>query len=501
MQNYIILSSNYKRQISVFFCDIIDLEVSWCCSMVYKKNKLYTFVVCLIGLLSTLFVNLSPEIYLKGENIIYMDVFSDYVEEGYIGTFLFKDITSKVTIDSNLNTSKVGKYNINYIIDYNNYKVRVKRTVNVVDREKPTIKLIGSEVASVCPLKKYIEEGYEVSDNYDLLTTENVEIIEEDASIIYSVMDKSGNKGNAKRKIIYEDAINPTISLYGESSKYIYVGSSYNEIGYSATDNCDGDITSNVLVSGNVDTNTVGSYKLTYTVTDSSGNSGSVDRIINVIPRENKVSGVGKKIYLTFDDGPSRTITPGILQILREENVKATFFVINKDDSLNYLIKQAHDEGHTIALHSYTHDYGYIYSSVDNYFNDLNSISNKVESIIGKKSYITRFPGGSSNTVSRRYQVGIMTTLANMVISNGYSYFDWNVDSCDAGSARDQYSVYNNVTNNLVYKNNIVLMHDFENNYKTLNALRDIIRYGKDNGYVFEALTINTVPSRHGINN
>lgn len=466
-----------------------------------KKYVLIIGFICLISLLSIFFVILSPHISLSGDKEVDIDVFSDYKEVGYKATCLFKDVTSSVSVTSNLDTTKMGKYSIKYELKYGNYRVTKKRIVNVVDREKPIIKLLGSESATVCPSTEYIEEGYEVTDNYDTDLNDKVVFNNSKDEITYTVSDSSGNENSVKRKIVYDDKTIPAISLMGNRNISIYVGSSYSESGYTASDNCDGDITSKVVVSGSVNSNAVGEYKITYSVSDNSGNTVSVDRTVKVVQRRNVVNGQGKVIYLTFDDGPSSTITPSVLQILKEEGVKATFFVINKSDSLNYLIKQAHDDGHTIALHSSTHNYGYIYSSIDNYFADLNTISNKVESITGVKSNIIRFPGGSSNTVSRNYQIGIMSTLTQMVLDRGYSYFDWNVASGDAGGARTQYDVYNNVVNSLVYQNNVVLLHDFENNYKTLNALRDIIRYGKEHGYTFKAIDSSTPPSRHRVNN
>ena len=117
-----------------------------------------------------------------------------------------------------------------------------------------------------------------------------------------------------------------------------------------------------------------------------------------------------------------------------------------------------------------------------------------------------RFPGGSSNTVSRKYSQGIMTVLTNEVLNRGYRYYDWNVDASDAwqcakNSVSDKKScVYNNVVNNLSKnKANIVLMHDVK--YHTMNALRDIIHYGKENGYTFEALQMDTAMVRFKVNN
>ena len=191
-----------------------------------------------------------------------------------------------------------------------------------------------------------------------------------------------------------------------------------------------------------------------------------------------------------------------ILDILKDEGVKATFFVVNHSDSLNYLIKREYDEGHTVALHAYNHDYATIYTSLDNYFKDLEKIQAKVKRITGETSMIIRFPGGSSNTISRNYKKGIMTELTTEVVARGYHYFDWNVSSTDAGGVSSSEQVYNAVVTRLSPdRANVVLMHDFENNYYTLNALRDVIRYAKDNGYVFKRITMDTGMITHGVAN
>ena len=154
-------------------------------------------------------------------------------------------------------------------------------------------------------------------------------------------------------------------------------------------------------------------------------------------------------------------------------------------------------------MHTYSHDYSYVYSSVDNYFADLNRISNKVENIIGKKTNIIRFPGGSSNTVSRNYSIGIMTRLTGEVLNNGYRYFDWNVDADDAGGAyTDSNRIYLNVVNNLSHsKTNVVLMHDSYGHTATRDALRNVIQYGKRNGYRFASIDDTTPSVVHGVNN
>ena len=141
-----------------------------------------------------------------------------------------------------------------------------------------------------------------------------------------------------------------------------------------------------------------------------------------------------------------------------------------------------------------------VYKSVDNYFSDLKKVSDRVERLTGHTSKIVRFPGGSSNTISRRYCKGIMTTLSQELFSRGYRYYDWNVDSHDASDAKTKQAVYNNVTKNLSKNRaNIVLMHDIKT--QTRDALRDIIRYGKENGYTFERIDMDTYMIRQKIAN
>ena len=197
----------------------------------------------------------------------------------------------------------------------------------------------------------------------------------------------------------------------------------------------------------------------------------------------------GEKIcYLTFDDGPSKN-TPLILDILKNYNAKATFFVINTGD-IGY-IQRIHDEGHTVGLHTYSHNYAQLYSSTDAYFNDLQQISDKVESIIGIRPTVMRFPGGSSNKVSAKYCKGIMTQLVTLVQEKGSSYFDWNISSGDADSTTPSYTyIRNNVLNNARNKNSIcVLMHDASAKTTTVQALPEIIEGLTNMGYRFEALT------------
>jgi len=199
----------------------------------------------------------------------------------------------------------------------------------------------------------------------------------------------------------------------------------------------------------------------------------------------------GKKVcYLTFDDGPSEN-TLKILKILDKHNVKATFFVINTS-KISY-VKKIKAAGHTVGLHSYTHNYDKIYKNSTAYFNDLNAISNAVKKQIGIDSKIIRFPGGSSNTK------GLTKTMREQVIKKGYYYFDWNVDSLDASGNNVSYTkIRNSVLTSAANKNVIcVLMHDTSAKDTTVTALPYIIKGLKKQGYTFEALTEDSPGFRH----
>ncbi len=274
------------------------------------------------------------------------------------------------------------------------------------------------------------------------------------------------------------------IKLNGDTTITLYLNEDYIDPGYEVLDD-----SVDVKIEGNVDTDKLGIYYVSYTAIDKNKNKEIVKREVKVIKR--KIDGKEKYIYLTFDDGPSYSITHKLLDILKEEDVKATFFIINHNDDLNYLIKRQYDEGHAIGIHSYSHVYKVIYNSLEDYFKDFNLIQNKIYNITGYKSNIVRFPGGTSNTISRNYSKGIMTKLTKELENRNLYYFDWNISSGDATGRISKNRVYKNVINNLRYTHNVILMHDFENNYSTLNAIKDIIKYGKENGFTFKTLSSN----------
>lgn len=207
------------------------------------------------------------------------------------------------------------------------------------------------------------------------------------------------------------------------------------------------------------------------------------------------------KVYLTFDDGPSQN-TLEILRILKEHNAKATFFVVNS--KYNAYMKRIVKSGNAIALHTFTHSYKTIYQSEAAYFEDLQKISDVVKRETGVEAKVIRFPGGSSNTVSRRYRKGIMSRLTKQVEEKGYTYFDWNCSSGDAnGNGIPAAKLLRNIRAETKHMNGhiVVLMHDSQAKTTTVEALPDILTYFESRGFTFEVLTPETPVVHHGVNN
>ena len=213
---------------------------------------------------------------------------------------------------------------------------------------------------------------------------------------------------------------------------------------------------------------------------------------------EEKIAGSAGVIYLTFDDGPG-DYTATLLNTLKNKDIKATFFVTGYGDDV--IIKREYDEGHTVGLHTWSHKYDQVYNSVEAYFDDLNKIAARVKNITGEDAKLIRFPGGSSNTVSAKYDHGIhiMSILTDEVENRGYHYFDWNISSGDAGGANTADAVYANVVTHLKSGPNVVLQHDVKN--FSVEAVGRIIDYGLANNYIFLPLNYDSFAAHHGVNN
>ena len=449
----------------------------------------------------------SFDMELLGDNKIVLEYGQPYVEPGakarFYGTHLFQEgIDVDVVTEGNVDTSRLGTYEIRYVATHERWQAEVSRTVEIVDTVAPKIWLAESPGSYVIPGEPYEEFGFMARDNYDGDLTAEVLISVLNDRVVYRVEDSSGNKAEASRELVYYDPIPPEITLKGDSTITLAYGKAYVEPGYTAADNCEGDITDRVQISGSVNSTRPGTYTITYTVSDRYGNTDTQVRTVKVKarilpkPQQSEVTPAGKVIYLTFDDGPSAH-TERLLGILKKYNVKATFFVINTGYS--HLIGDIVAQGHSIAAHSYSHNYNKIYASEEAYFDDLNRILSVIKDKSGVSTKLIRFPGGSSNTVSR-FNPGIMSRLTNEVVDKGYRYFDWNVSSGDAGSADTAKKVFDNVINGIKGRNvSLVLQHDTKG--FSVDAVEDIIIWGLENGYTFLPLGSTSPTAAHGLNN
>lgn len=330
-------------------------------------------------------------------------------------TYFGIDISKYVKTTGNVNTSKVGEYNINY-----KWGIKSKTTtISVVDKTAPVIHLQGAKTVYAKDSRNLegAEKGVTVTDNYDkdikVSRRDTNKISDTEYEFVYTAIDSSGNMSIAKRKIVIATGV----------------------------------------------------------------------------------------ICLTFDDGPS-SVTPEVLDVLKENNIKATFFILDYSEQSKSMIQRIIDEGHTLAIHGMSHDYSKIYASAEATLENFTSLQKKIKKDFNYDVKYVRFPGGASNTISRNYCEGVMTEAVKKVQEESLEYYDWNVDVDDAGSARTPSEIYNNFVDGILPGvENIVLMHDGEGHMPTAKALQEIINYAKENGYVFTAISENTTPAKHSVNN
>ena len=211
-------------------------------------------------------------------------------------------------------------------------------------------------------------------------------------------------------------------------------------------------------------------------------NPDSVQQIKNIYGADNK------QVYLTFDDGPTQAITPQILDILKEEQVPATFFVLGSRVELNPdLVKRAFEEGHYIANHGYSHTYSQIYASSQSVIDEYNATEKAIQDALGISeyhSYLFRFPGGSSGGKYHNIKAEAKQILAN----NGIASTNWNCLNGDAeavGRTEQELltRLYQSQEDNISL---IILMHDAYDKQATVNTLREVIQHYKAEGYVFK---------------
>lgn len=194
-----------------------------------------------------------------------------------------------------------------------------------------------------------------------------------------------------------------------------------------------------------------------------------------------------KVIYLTFDDGPSYKVTDRVLDILKENEVQATFFLIgNQIEGREDVVKRIYDEGNSIGLHTYTHKFNRIYCNEDKFIQEMIDCRNEINKVVGISPNIIRFPGGSCKHLSKSY--------LKKLHDNNFKIYDWNLDSTDG--------LYPKLSSDKLYRraikgsedlpNAILLMHCTDMHKNTCKVLPKIIKYYKEQGYEFKTITEDT---------
>lgn len=194
-----------------------------------------------------------------------------------------------------------------------------------------------------------------------------------------------------------------------------------------------------------------------------------------------------KRVFLTFDDGPSKTVTPVILDVLKQENIKATFFLLGSRVDLNPdIVKREYDEGHFLASHGYSHVYSQLYSSPQSVLDEYNSCITSIRNAIGEPEYnphLFRFPGGYWGGKYAKVKEQTLPLLEQ----NGILHIDWNALTSDSAGAKTTEQFIAELEKTVPKHNSVVvLMHDAGNKTATAEALPTIIQYFRDRGFEFE---------------
>ncbi|MBZ9691351.1 polysaccharide deacetylase family protein [Clostridium sp. M14] len=209
--------------------------------------------------------------------------------------------------------------------------------------------------------------------------------------------------------------------------------------------------------------------------------------ITNVNANEETSNYKKKVIYLTFDDGPSDKVTEKVLDVLKEKDVKATFFIIgNQIEGKEDIVKRINDEGHSIGLHTYSHKYKCMYCNEDDFIKEMIECRDEINKVIGIAPNIIRFPGGSYKHLSKSY--------LKRLHDNYFKVYDWNLDNEDGLNPKlPPYKLYKKAINDSENLSTIILlMHCTDMHKNTCKALPNIIDYYKSQGYIFKTIEEDT---------
>jgi len=473
-----------------------------------RTMKLVAAVLTAYALIVVLIVQLVDgrhvRFYLLGDREIYTAYGEEFVDPGRYAVSTGR-ITGEgeaelpVETIGEVDSFTLGTYELRYTTRYRLRSYSTSRIVHVVDLTPPDIRLESVEGYAPNWLTGYEEEGFTAVDDCDGDVTARVETHLLDESVEYSVTDSSGNTATVIRPLNYTVA-RPEIVLTGGEELQISAQMSYTDPGFTALDDRGNDLSDLVQVEGEVIPYQIGTYEQVYSITNALGETVSAARTVTVTPVWNPdtVEPDGYTIYLTFDDGPG-PYTARLLDLLAKYNVKVTFFVTCLNPDYEDLVGRAFREGHSIGVHSASHNYYSIYASEEAFFADFEKAEEMIERQTGSRTRIFRFPGGSSNTVSS-FNPGIMSRLVRDMTEMGYQYFDWNVTSGDAGGTNKTNVVVDNIIDGIYGRRTaVVLQHDIKD--FSVAAVEKVIVWGLRSGYTFMPLDETSPAAHHGIAN
>ncbi|MCR5575620.1 MAG: polysaccharide deacetylase family protein [Oscillospiraceae bacterium] len=443
--------------------------------------------------------------YMTGDEDVTLEYGTPYVEPGVYAVTagrLFGELPERLPIETcgSVDSERLGTYVLRYKTRWFFADSEVERRVTIVDTTPPVIELRTIEGYTPTWLTGYAEEGYSASDNCDGDLTGKVRRTAEGERIVYTVSDSSGNTATVVRELPDLHYDPPVLTLRGDAHVTMEAGLRYEDAGCTAADNLGNDLSAYVETENEVVPWLAGEYEVRYSITSEKGDTIGAVRTVTVLPHGLPAEKLPeeKTIYLTFDDGPG-PYTEGLLDLLKKYGVKATFFVTDQQSDYIDLIGRAFREGHSIGVHTLRHDYDYIYASEENYFEDFFAMEEIIYKQTGSYTQLFRFPGGSSNTVSR-INPGIMTRLTQAMNDMGYQYFDWNVVSGDAGGTNKTKEIIQNIKDGCAeHRVSVILQHDIKD--YSVAAVESVIKWGKENGYAFRALTLDSPGMHHGLNN
>lgn len=268
-------------------------------------------VIGVLSLVRGYFILLPPtHMQLNGQTEEHIAAFAAYTDPGARLLRGGDPTDAAVTVEGKVNTDVPGDYTLTYQANFRGRSYTAKRLVHVEDREAPELSLTGQAEVTVSRYDLFQDPGATARDRCDGDLTASIQVTDKASgdvhTLTYTVTDKAGNAATATRRVTVRDIVAPVITLSGQRELFVPLGGAYQEPGFTAQDDADGDLTASVTRAGTVNTASPGVYTLTYTVTDKAGNTATATRQVSVY--EN--SSGGSPVYLTFDDGPSDRVTP-----------------------------------------------------------------------------------------------------------------------------------------------------------------------------------------------